>query len=326
METKYFLGKTLNDQVFAVYRATFDKGNLIEELMWQVPNGTEWKSTKKISEWYFLGNDLIFPSTKEEIKKYLPEQIDNLNKYSDDQPRDENGRWTDTGASSGGGSSDNSSGGAGVGNAKDITSELAKEYGTNDAATQRGTELRDNDFNSEARGDVILKDIASKQGFNGEAQMVSQEEFDKIVSEGGTVAYRGITDYYIDDKRISGDEITNEFAKGSYHAGIGVYGNGIYTTTDKEIGNHYATEDGQRGNLITMAIRPDAKIATPLQWHAARMAAKDGKGGFANANNEGRILAAQGFDGFRVIAKNADHPSNQFIIMLNRKALAVLKK
>jgi hypothetical protein len=75
METKYFLGKTLNDQVFAVYRATFDKGILTEESMWQVPNGTEWKSTKKISEWYFIGSDLIFPSTKEEASKYLPEKL-----------------------------------------------------------------------------------------------------------------------------------------------------------------------------------------------------------------------------------------------------------
>lgn len=74
METKYFLGKTLNDQVFAVYRAKFDKNNLVEESMWQVPNGTEWKSTKKISEWYFLGSDLIFPSNKEQANKYLPEQ------------------------------------------------------------------------------------------------------------------------------------------------------------------------------------------------------------------------------------------------------------
>jgi hypothetical protein len=56
------------------------------------------------------------------------------------------------------------------------------------------------------------------------------------------------------------------------------------------------------------------------------MAAKEGKGGFMGADNEGRILAAQGFDGYRVVAPRADHPASRFLVVLNRKALVVLKK
>ena len=72
METRYFLGKTLKGEIFAVYRAFFDKDKLLKESRWQVPNGTQWETSKIVSEWYFVGNDLIFPSTENKVKKYLP--------------------------------------------------------------------------------------------------------------------------------------------------------------------------------------------------------------------------------------------------------------
>lgn len=213
---------------------------------------------------------------------------------------------------------------------KDITSELGKEYGT-DSETKRAQELRVQSMAPETRGDPIMKDIASKQGFTGEADMVDQQTFDKIVADGGHVTYRGITDYYNgpgpDAKYISGEAgISEEFAKGSYFAGLGGYGSGSYTSSDLSVAQHYASEDGKSGGVITMVVKPGAKIATPQQWQAARQAARDGKGGFMGADNEGRILAAQGFDGFRIASKDVDHFSNQFTIILNRTAVAVLKK
>ena len=278
-------------------------------------------------------------------KGYKPE-IDKTIKSADIEKgnpnRDDRGRFTfgsggpqaggGGGAGGGeGGESAGSGGGAGEpGQGKDITSELGSEYGTT-SETKRGAELRNESMAPETRGDPTLKDIAHKQGFDGKAEMVDQEAFDKIVAEGGTVTYRGVTDYYDgpgpDAKYISGEtQISEQFAEGPYFGGIGGYGSGTYTSSDASVAQHYGSEDGKQGGVITMVVRPNAKIATPQQWQAARTAAREGKGGFMGADNEGRILAAQGFDGFRIASKDVDHFSNQFVIVLNRKAVAVLKK
>jgi hypothetical protein len=256
--------------------------------------------------------------------------------------RDSKGRFTfgsggpqgGGGAGGGGESGESAGGGSGgsgePGEGKDITSELATEYGTDGNYTEQSARLRDADFDPAQRGDATLEAIAKKQGFDGKAEMVDQEEFDKVVAEGGTVTYRGITPHYDgpgpDAKYISTEgEITDQFAQGEYFGGMGVYGNGTYTATDISTANHYASEDGAGGSVVTMAVRPTARIATPLEWNAAREAAKKG-GGFTGASNEGRILAAQGFDGYRIIGRNVDDPASNFLIVLNRKALVVLKK
>lgn len=226
------------------------------------------------------------------------------------------------------------SGGAGAGGSqdieegKDITSELGQEYGTT-SETARAKDLRVEHMG--ANYDPVLKDIAKKQGFDGEAEIVSQEQFDKIVAEGGTVTHRGIGAHYEsqspDSKWVEGESaITENYAKGTYFAGAGGYGSGTYTSSDLDTAKHYATESGTGGAVVTMVIKPGAKIATPQQWQAARTAARNGTGGFMGADNEGRILAAQGFDGFRIASPNIDHFSNAFTVILNRTAVAVLDK
>ena len=85
--------------------------------------------------------------------------------------------------------------------------------------------------------------------------------------------------------------------------------------------------DDKSGSVITMVVKPNAKIATPEQWENARSIAKERKGGFMGANNEGRILAAQGFDGYDIAPnKDKEHWASDTIVILNRKAVAVLKK
>jgi hypothetical protein len=231
----------------------------------------------------------------------------------------------ESGSGAGGGSAEGE-----VGQGKDITSELGQEYGTT-SETKLGQKLRVEDADPTTKGDVVLDDIAKRQGFDGKADLVDQKEFDKIVAEGGTVTHRGIGAYYDGPspsaKYIEGESaITEEYAQGKYFAGAGGYGSGTYTSTDRSVAEHYATEGGEGGAVVTMVVKPGAKIATPQQWQAAREAARTGKGGFMGADNEGRILAAQGFDGFRVAAKNVDHFSNEFVVVLNRNAVAVLKK
>lgn len=238
------------------------------------------------------------------------------------------GRFTTggTGAQSSGGAA--GGGGSAKTEGKDITSDLGKEYGTT-SETKRAAELR----NAHMTGneDTILEDIAKKQGFDGPAELVDQQTFDKIVAEGGTVTHRGIGAYYDGPspsaKYIEGESaISENYAKGDYFAGAGGYGSGTYTSSDRSVAQHYATESGTGGGIVTMVLKPNAKIATPQQWQAARKAARDGTGGFMGADNEGRILAAQGFDGFRIASPNVDHFSNQFTVILNRTAVAVLKK
>jgi hypothetical protein len=213
---------------------------------------------------------------------------------------------------------------------KDITSELATEYGTDGNYTQKSSDLRDADMDPAQRGDATLEDIARKQGFDGDAELVDQATFDEVVAKGGTVTYRGITPYYDgpgpDAAYIEGESgITDTFAEDEYFGGLGVYGGGTYTSTDIGTANHYASSESN-GVVVTMAIKPDAKIATPIEWLEARQAAEAGKGGFTGATDPGRILAAKGYDGFRILAKNVDHPANQFIVVLNRTALVVLDK
>ena len=224
------------------------------------------------------------------------------------------------------------SGGAGEpGEGKDITSELAEEYGSDGRYTQRSADLQSQDLDPATRGDPTLEDIAKKQGFDGKAEMVDQEAFDKVVAEGGTVTYRGITDFHDgpgpDATYISGDTaITENFAQGEYFAGNGVYGNGTYTSVNIGVAKGYASEDGKNGSVVTMAIKPSARIATPEQWEKTKLAVKEGTGGFTAATDQGRILAAQGFDGFRIAPNSSGHWASDTIVILNRKALVVLKK
>ena len=266
------------------------------------------------------------------------------NIYKNNPNRDSKGRFTfgaggpqggsggGAGGGEGGESAGGGSGGSGEpGEGKDITSKLAEEYGSDGRYTQRSADLQSEEFEPTTRGDPTLEDIAKKQGFDGKAEMVDQKAFDQVVAEGGTVTYRGITDFHDgagpDATYISGDTaITENFAQGEYFAGHGVYGNGTYTSVNIGVAKGYASEDGKKGSVVTMAIKPSAKIATPEQWEKAKLAAKQGTGGFTAASDQGRILAAQGFDGFTIAPKSSEHWASETIVILNRKALVVLKK
>jgi hypothetical protein len=309
------------------------------------PRDVDWAEASSLE--VVLSAQENIPGAKADLarREKVAQELDKSADIEKNNPnRDSKGRFTfgsggpqGGGGGSGGGAGEaeggaGGSGGTGEpGEGKDITSELAEEYGSDGEYTQQSADLRDKDFDPAQRGDATLEAIAKKQGFDGKAEMVDQEEFDKVVAEGGTVTYRGITPHYDgpgpDAKYIATEgEITDQFAEGEYFGGMGVYGNGTYTATDISTANHYASEDGAGGSVVTMAVKPGARIASPTEWHKARQMAKEEKGGFTGANNEGRILAAQGFDGYRIIGKNVDDPASNFLIILNRKALVVLKK
>ena len=71
MTTKWFIGQN-TERVFAVYKATFNGKILTSEKQWSVPSGESWAPTKRVSEWYFIGNENVWPATEAEARKYLP--------------------------------------------------------------------------------------------------------------------------------------------------------------------------------------------------------------------------------------------------------------
>lgn len=170
----------------------------------------------------------------------------------------------------------------------------------------------------ENRKDEALDAIIKKQGFDGPAQLVDQEQFDAIVKANGYERYRGVGDYTdANGNLVEGNEIIAQFVEGQYHSGLGVSGNGIYLTHKADTAQHYADMEGN-GKVIRIAILPSAKIATAEQVDFAINQMRD------PANSPllelGRIMAAQGFDGY--VSTGNGVPST---IMLNRTAMAVLK-
>jgi len=73
-EIKWFLGEN-SSRVFAVYKASFEGTNITDEVQWLIPTGVSWEPTSQVSDWYFIGNDTVWPSTQETISKYLPNDV-----------------------------------------------------------------------------------------------------------------------------------------------------------------------------------------------------------------------------------------------------------
>lgn len=170
----------------------------------------------------------------------------------------------------------------------------------------------------EKRKDEALDAIIKKQGFDGNAQLVDQEQFDAIIKAGGIERYRGVSDYTdANGNLVTGNDIVTQFAEGKYRSGLGVSGNGIYTTDRINTAKQYADMEGN-GKVIKVAILPSAKIATIDQVDLAISHMRDPEN--SSFLELGRIMAAQGFDGY--IASGNALPST---IMLNRTAMAVLK-
>ena len=170
----------------------------------------------------------------------------------------------------------------------------------------------------EPRSDPKLHEIATKQGFDGPAKLVDQEEFDKIVSQSGYDRFRGIGAYNnANGEVISGEKITTEFATGAYYAGTGKSGNGTYTTWKVDTAGAYASKN-PGGQVVRMALLPGSKVATPDQVNSVLDAMRSPSN--PPGLDIGRILAAKGFDAYPSVGNGV--PST---IVLNRTALAVLK-
>jgi SPP1 gp7 family putative phage head morphogenesis protein len=109
---------------------------------------------------------------------------------------------------------------------------------------------------------LYLKNVMREQGFLGKPQVVSAQQFDNYVTQGGVPLYRGIAAKTPEDV----DSYVSQLVYGEDpFVGKGMFGDGTYFTDSKSVGLKFAKEDAQGnpipfGKVIDGVIDPRAKI------------------------------------------------------------------
>lgn len=110
--------------------------------------------------------------------------------------------------------------------------------------------------------DHVLAQIADRQGFDAKPQVVSKKEMDRAVADGWTETWRGVSD--ADDDANTAAKISERLRSGDYEPGMGVYGNGIYVSQERQTAKVFSelrVREGRFGEISRIAISPDAKVA-----------------------------------------------------------------
>jgi len=159
-------------------------------------------------------------------------------------------------------------------------------------------------------GDQALVGLAQQQGFDAPPTVLSSDDFDRAVAEGGhAVMYRGINpeSFWGEDKwgkKLSGADVHAQTREGDYQPGYGVFGNGYYFATDKEKAESFS--DGQPGSLGRYALAADARVITyedllreygdwfDTDYSSASLETQ------GMTTDFGRYAAARGYDAIRV--------------------------
>ena len=151
--------------------------------------------------------------------------------------------------------------------------------------------------------------VAIDMGVFDTPQVVSQEDFDKFVSEtGAAVCFRGVKD--IDS--MTGENMQFQMAYNTQepYYGDGIFGDGLYFSTKKSTAESYTG----RAEISTCAVRPDAKIleyGSPEHERAKRRV--------QTADNSVAALCS----GYYVIRKKMGQGEDYYVI-LNRAALVMV--
>lgn len=234
--------------------------------------------------------------------------------------------------------------------AKDITTQLGQLFGKNALEFEKskgGQEYnkRLSERNNNVKADVQLEMIAEMQGFTGLPKVVSSSEMESLEKKGWTIAYRGIAsvvDRETDEVIIDARDLADGFRNGDYFAGLGIHGNGLHFSLDRESAEDYA--DGGfddygnpiKGEVIKVAIPPDflmerEELAEEVKKHRERK--KNGITSFYGDDDIGRVLASKGVRGSKLNLRvsggwAAEVPagspvSPNVILILDRSMLAV---
>jgi SPP1 gp7 family putative phage head morphogenesis protein len=114
-------------------------------------------------------------------------------------------------------------------------------------------------------GDIILREAYELQGYNGLPTVVSPDEFEKLATTAEARVYRGI-------QKAAGKtstELADQYLYGDHYAGLGVFGNGTYSTTSFPTATRYARQVANpaagidNGVVLDILIPKKAKV---LDW------------------------------------------------------------
>ena len=177
-------------------------------------------------------------------------------------------------------------------------------------------------------GDVFLQAINDVRLNNRLPHAVTHDEIDHLVADDG---YREVWRGVNGTSRTPASEYVDQFLTGDHYPGLGVHGNGTYTSTIRSTAESYGE------GLIRIAIPPDARIIDVNDLADLREQAKSewlAVRGSYDSNTQrlidnilwepGRFAAAAGYDGFTV-AQTVTNPDELYVIVLNRAMLFVTR-
>lgn len=187
---------------------------------------------------------------------------------------------------------------------RDLTGEL--DLAALDRQVVSYTRLRTNP----GQGDQVLGQIQQANGFNGLPQLVSAAEMDALVAAGRQPLYRGIQPRFVEP-----------FKTGDHYPGLGVAGNGTYTTINRDYALDYAKRD--EAGVMRMVLHPDARTTTIEDIEREMVAAgfRPSRVGQQTLVDQGRWAAAHGYDAYRVPVHTREN--EEYWVILNRTAVVV---
>lgn len=207
------------------------------------------------------------------------------------------------------------------GNAESVAKDIDAEASQHITGTQTST------FGAQTHigphGDEQLAAIAKRQGFDAKPDVVSKQDMDQLVTSGKhTEVFRGVQD----GGGKSAKAIQEQYRSGDYHAGLGVKGNGTYTTRSREQALDLA--DGKKQGLLRLGLRPQAKVVDYRDLQAEHKAFYDrlpqGSAAKRVFSDPGVYAAARGYDAIRVVhvsksGRLLDTPD--YFVVLNRSSV-----
>lgn len=159
-----------------------------------------------------------------------------------------------------------------------------------------------------AGGNNTLREIQHYQGFDGPAKIVPSHIFDEMATkESMYVVYRG----------LHSQQRTYEVRFGAHYPGLGIYGDGTYTSPERSYTNSYTKDTGQ----MRMALAPGSKIVQygDLNNRYNAEKAKPGADKHPELDDTGSYAAWLGYDAIDCKGTTPD----THMLVLNRTALLV---
>jgi hypothetical protein len=204
--------------------------------------------------------------------------------------------------------------------------------------------------------DSVLGRIYEMQGYHGKPRVVSREEMDRLIGDGGYVEmWRGMAGFGATPE-LSNQRAEEFRSDPSHRPGRGIYGNGSYFAADFDVVRGYARFDDQRADrefgaknfeaqdqlyfdphsgywtgLVRAALPPDARVLNIREaqdWYRQNIAG-DGRDRDQWSDrtwvlaDEGRAAAMRGYDAIRVPDDYGAGRGSDYYVLLNRSALVV---